>query len=93
MVHSYNENIFYLIHNKTNTNFFFVFCPFRATPVAYEGSQAWGLIRAIAAGLCQRHSNMGSEPHLQLIPQLTATPDPQPTEKGNLMVTPQPHGS
>ena len=76
MVHSYNENIFYLIHNKTNTNFFFVFCPFRATPVAYGGSQARGLIGAIAAGLCHSHSNTRSEPHLRTTPQLKATPDP-----------------
>ena len=40
---------------------FFVFCLFRATPVAYGGSQAWHLIGAIAAGLCHRHSNARSE--------------------------------
>ena len=32
--------------------FFFVFCPFRATLTVYGGSQARGLIRAVAAGLC-----------------------------------------
>ena len=37
----------------------FVF--FRATPMAYEGSQARGWIRAAAAGLCHSHSNAGSE--------------------------------
>ena len=42
--------------------------------MAYGGFQAKGLIGATAAGLC--HSNVGSEPHLQPIPQLTATPDP-----------------
>ena len=52
---------------------FFVFCPFTA---AYGGSQARGLIGAIAAGLCQSHSNARSEPHLQLTPQLTAMLDP-----------------
>ena len=31
--------------------FFLVFCLFRATPVAYGGSQTRGLIRAVAAGL------------------------------------------
>ena len=49
--------------------------------MAYEGSHARGLIGAVAAGLCQRHSNVGSEPHLQPTPQLTAMPDPQPTEQ------------
>ena len=29
----------------------------RAAPTAYGGSQARGLIRAVAAGLCQSHSN------------------------------------
>ena len=43
---------------------FFVFCFFRATPTAYGGSQARGLIGATAAGLCQSRSNTGSEPHL-----------------------------
>ena len=49
---------------------------FRATPVAYGGSQAWGPIGATAAGLCHSHSNAGSEPCLQSTPQLTAMPDP-----------------
>ena len=48
----------------------------RATPVAYGGSQARGLIRAVAAGLRQSHSNVGSAPRLQPTPQLTATLDP-----------------
>ena len=48
----------------------------RATPMAYGGSQARGLIRAIAAGLYQSHSNAGSEPHLWPMPQLMVTPDP-----------------
>ena len=72
--------------------FFFVFCLFRAAPVAYGGSQARGLIRAVAAGLCQRHSNSGSEPSLQPTPQLMATPDPYPTEQGQGWI-PQSHGS
>ena len=55
---------------------FFFFCLFRAEPAAYGGSQARGLIRAIAAALCQSHNNAGSEPHLQPTPQLTAAPDP-----------------
>ena len=68
--------------------FFSVFCLFAiswATPVAYGGSQARGPIGAIAAGLRQSHSNVGSEPRLQPTPtpqitatppQITATPDP-----------------
>ena len=54
---------------------FFLFF-FRATSVAYEGSQAMGGIRAAGAGLYHSHSNAGSKPHLQPIPQLTATLDP-----------------
>ena len=52
-----------------------------AAPAAYGGSQARGLIGAVAIGLrqshsnSQSHSNAGSEPHLQSTPQLTATPD------------------
>ena len=47
-----------------------------AAPVAYGGSQARGLIGSVATGLCQSHSNMGSEQCLWPIPQLTAMPDP-----------------
>ena len=75
--------------------FFFLFCLFafsRAAPVAYGGFQAKGLIRAVAAGLRQSHSNARSKPHVQPIPQLTATPDPQPTEQGQGS-NPKPHGS
>ena len=62
---------------------------FRAARMAYGSSQARGQIRAIAAGLCQSHSNARSEPCLQ--PQLTATLDPQPTEQGQGS-NPHPHG-
>uniref|UniRef100_A0A8D0N4C1 Catenin alpha-3 n=1 Tax=Sus scrofa TaxID=9823 RepID=A0A8D0N4C1_PIG len=44
-------------------------------PAAYGGSQARGLIGAVATGLRQSHSNMGSKPHLQPAPQLMAMPD------------------
>ena len=44
--------------------------------MAYGGSQARGLIRAVATGLLQSHSNAGSEPYLKPTPQLTASPDP-----------------
>ena len=52
----------------------FVFCPFRATPMVYGGSQARGLIGAVSAGLHHSHRNARSEPRLQPTPQLTATP-------------------
>ena len=73
--------------------FFSFFLSFsRAAPTAYGGSRARGLIRAVAAGLCQSHGNARSELCLQTTPQLTAMLDPQPTEQGqgsNL----QPYGS
>ena len=57
--------------------YFFVFLLFLGPlPAANGGSQARGLIGAVAAGLCQSHSNEESEPSLRSIPQLTATPDP-----------------
>ena len=46
-----------------------------AAPTAYGGSQARGLIGAVATGLRQSHSNAGSKPRLQPTPQLTATTD------------------
>ena len=42
----------------------------------YGGSQARGLIGAVAAGLRQGHSNTESEPRLRPTPELMATPDP-----------------
>ena len=56
--------------------FIFIFLLFRATPMAYRGSQARDRIEAVATGLCHSHSNAGSEPHLQPTPQLTAMLDP-----------------
>ena len=55
--------------------FFFVFV-FRAAPASYGSSQARGQIGVTAAGLYLSHSNMGSEPHRQPIPQLKAVLDP-----------------
>ena len=55
--------------------FYFYFLLFRAVPVAYGSSQGRGQIGAIAAGLHHSHSNVGSEPHLQPTPQLTAMLD------------------
>ena len=40
------------------------FLLFRAALAAYGGSQARDPIRAIGAGLCHSHSNVGSELHL-----------------------------
>ena len=52
------------------------FLSFVFAPEAYGGTQAGSQIRAVAAGLHHSHSNVGSEPRLQPIPQFTATPDP-----------------
>ena len=65
---------------------------FRTSSIAYGSSQARGLIRATAAGLHQSHSSTGSDLCLQPTPQLTAMPDPPPTERGQGW-NPQPHGS
>ena len=85
-------SVFYI-----NFFFFFVFffCLFAISwvaPVAYGGSQARGPIGAVAADLPLSHSNAVSEPSLQPTPQLMATPDPKPTEKGQGS-NPRPHGS
>ena len=56
--------------------FFWSFCLFRAAPTACGGSQARGLIGAVAAGLHHSHRNATSEPRRQPTPQLSATPDP-----------------
>ena len=53
-----------------------LFLLFRAIPAAYGGSQARGLIRAVAAGQRHSHSNAGTKQHLWPTPQLTTTPDP-----------------
>ena len=68
----------YNIVNHFNHFFFFLglFAISWAASTAYGGSQARGLIRAVAASLRQSHSNMESEPRLRPTPQLTATPDP-----------------
>ena len=55
-----NAVYFYVLINL----FFFGFCLLRAAPVAYGGSQARGLMGAVAAGLRQRHSNARSESRL-----------------------------
>ena len=60
----------------------FVYCLFRAAPVACGVSQVRSQIRAEAAGLHHSHSNLRAEPRLPRPPQLTTTPDPKPTEQG-----------
>ena len=62
--------------------FFLTFCLFRATPLAYGGSQARSLIGAVASSLRQSHSNARSKLCLQPTSQLKAMPDPEPTERG-----------
>ena len=57
------------------TGYFILFCLFRAVSVAYGGSQARGLLVAVAPSLHHSHSNVRSEPCLQPTPQLTAMPD------------------
>ena len=54
----------------------YIFFLFRATSVAYGGSQAKGQIKAVAARLCHSHSNNRSKPCLRPTPQLTAKLDP-----------------
>ena len=52
----------YLEQCLTNRILFFgLFVFFRATSMAHGGSQARGLIRAIAASLCHSHSNARSK--------------------------------
>ena len=58
-----------------NDGCFLFVCLFRATPTAYGGPQARGLIRATVAILGQSHSNTRSEPHLQPTSWVKATPD------------------
>ena len=66
---------------KAMENMFVCLLLFRAIPKAYGSSQARGPIGATTAGLHHSHSNMGSKPHLQPTPQLTAMLDPWLTER------------
>ena len=70
-------NILKISHLKDYSITFFIFFSFfRATPMAYGGSQTRSRIGATPAGLHHSHSNAGSEPRLQLMPQPAAMPDP-----------------
>ena len=73
-----NDNIILLtlIAIRALLMYFFFFFFSRAAPEVYGGSQARGLIGAVAAGLRQSHSNAGSELCMLPTPQLTATPVP-----------------
>ena len=55
---------------------FVCFLLLKTAPAVYGGSQARGLIGAIAASLHHSHSNVGSEPHLRPTPQLMTMLDP-----------------
>ena len=55
-------------------NAIFFFCLFRVAPAAYGGSQARGLIRAVAASLHHSHSHARSEPTPQLMAMLILNP-------------------
>jgi len=61
--------------------FFFFFCLFRAAPMAYGGSQARGLIGAVATSLRHSHSHMGYDLHHSYAGSLThwARPGIEPT--------------
>ena len=57
--------------------FIYLFIVFsKAVPATYGGSQARGLIGAIAVCLYHSHSNSGFKPCLRPTPQLMATLDP-----------------
>ena len=75
---NYNKRYQVSVHHPLifNSLFFFFLVFSRATPVAYGGSQARGLIEAAAAGLHHRCSNVGSKPRLRPTPQLRAMSDP-----------------
>ena len=60
--------------------------------MAHGGSQARGPVGAVATGLRQRHSNVGSELRLRPTPQFTETLDPYTTKQGQGLNL-QPHGS
>ena len=61
---------------KTQSPTFFFFCFLGPHLQHLKGSQ----IGALAASLHHSHSNAGFELRVQPTPQLTATPDPKPTE-------------
>ena len=72
--------------------FFFLFLfAFRVTSAVYEISQARAWIRATAACLHHSHNNVGANMCLQPTLHHEATPDPWPTEQGQVSNL-HPHG-
>ena len=67
--------VFYIQTISKSSLILFFFWLFKAAPSAYGGSQARGLVGAVAASLCHSHSKVGSELRLRPTLQLTATPD------------------
>ena len=63
-----NEQLYYLFSLSRGSVLFCLFAISWAAPAAYEGSQARGPIGAVATGLRQSHSKLGSELHLQPTP-------------------------
>ena len=61
---------------------YFFFGLFRAAPTAYGGPEARGRIGAVDTSLHHSHSNARSPSHLRSTQQLTAMPDPYPSEQG-----------
>ena len=70
--------------------FFFCFF-FGPPPPPPKGRTGAGPCFYLLAFKATPHSNTGSEPRLRLTPQLKATPDPPPTERGQRS-NPHPHG-
>ena len=66
---------------------FFFLLLFRAKPAAYGGSQVRSRMGATVAGLRHSHTNEGSDPCLRPTAQLTAMPDPSPTERSQGLLT------
>ena len=73
----------YFTYSKIQISYYLlIFFLFMPPPAVNGSSQGRGQTGAAFAGLHHSHSNARSEPHLWLISQLAATPDPQPTEQG-----------
>ena len=64
------------MNEKNYYYYYYYYLLFKATPGAYGGSQARGLMGATATVLHHSHINARSEPCPQPTAQLTAMPDP-----------------
>ena len=79
---SHNICIFVRVCKQIQNFYFFIYLfTFRAALTAHGSPQARGRIGTTSASLCHSHSNRASELHLQPTAQLTATLDPQSTER------------